>query len=106
MTVEITDENFEELVLKSDKPVLLDFWAAWCGPCLTIGPLVEELAIEYQGQAMVGKVNVDKNPGISERFGIRNIPALMYLKHGEIVDKQIGVVPKAVLAQKLALQLA
>lgn len=105
MALEITDSNFEELVLKSDKPVLVDFWAEWCGPCRMVGPVVEELAQEYEGQAVIGKVNVDENPNISVQFGIRNIPALLYFKNGEVVDKQIGAVPKSVLAEKLAKQL-
>jgi thioredoxin 1 len=106
MALEITDANFEELVLKSDKPVLVDFWAEWCGPCRMVGPVVEEIAKEYSGKAVVGKVNVDNNPGISMKFGIRNIPALLYFNKGEIVDKQIGAVPKSVLAGKLDKQLA
>lgn len=101
MAVEITDSNFEELVLKSDKPVLIDFWAEWCGPCRMVGPLVEEIAQEYQGKALVGKVDVDNNPGISSKFGIRNIPTILFIKNGEIVDKQVGAVPKSVLASKL-----
>jgi len=105
MALEITDANFEELVLKSDKPVLVDFWAEWCGPCRMVGPVVEEIAKEYEGKAIVGKVNVDNNPGISMKFGIRNIPALLYFKNGEIVDKQIGAVPKSILAGKLSAQL-
>lgn len=106
MTIEITDANFEELVLKSDKPVLVDFWAEWCGPCRMVGPVVEDIAKEYDGQALVGKVNVDNNPEISEKFGIRNIPALLFFKNGEVVDKQIGAVPKSVLTEKLVKQLA
>ena len=105
MALEITDANFEELVLKSDKPVLVDFWAEWCGPCRMVGPVVEDIAKEYDGQSIVGKVNVDNNPGISMKFGIRNIPALLFFKNGEIVDKQIGAVPKSVLTEKLAKQL-
>jgi thioredoxin 1 len=105
MALEITDANFEELVLKSDKPVLVDFWAEWCGPCRMVGPVVEEIAKEYSDTAVVGKVNVDNNPGISVKYGIRNIPALLYFKNGEIVDKQIGAVPKSVLAGKLDKQL-
>ena len=105
MALEITDANFEELVLKSDKPVLVDFWAEWCGPCRMVGPVVDELAKEYEGKAVVGKVDVDSNPGISMKFGIRNIPALLFFKNGEVVDKQIGAVPKSTLADKLKIQL-
>ena len=105
MALEITDANFEQLVLKSDKPVLLDFWAEWCGPCRMVGPVVEELAKEYDGKAVVGKVNVDHNSEISAKYGIRNIPTLLYFKNGEVVDKQVGVAPKAQLAAKLQAQL-
>ena len=105
MALELTDQNFEELVLKSDKPVLVDFWAEWCGPCRMVGPFVEEIATEYDGRAVVGKVNVDHNPGVSMQFGIRNIPALLYFKDGKVVDKQVGAVPKSVLAGKLDAQL-
>ncbi|MDN5211188.1 thioredoxin [Fulvivirgaceae bacterium BMA12] len=104
-TVEITDANFEE-VINSEKPVLVDFWAEWCGPCKMIGPLVEELATDYDGKAVIGKVNVDENPNVSAKFGIRSIPTLLVFKAGEIVDKQIGAVPKGVLAQKLDAQIA
>jgi thioredoxin 1 len=105
MAVEITDDNFEDIVLKSDKPVLVDFWAEWCGPCRMVGPVVEELAKEYEGKAVIGKVNVDQNSGISANYGIRNIPTLLYFKNGILVDKQVGVVPKATLAAKLEAQL-
>lgn len=103
-TIEITDANFNE-ILKTDKPVLIDFWAEWCGPCKMIGPIVKELAIDYEGKAVIGKVNVDENPGVSAQFGIRSIPTLLVFKGGEIVDKQIGAVPKAVLAGKIDAQL-
>ncbi|MCL4639061.1 MULTISPECIES: thioredoxin [Olivibacter] len=106
MALEITDSNFDEVVLKSDKPVLVDFWAEWCGPCRMVGPVVEELAKDYDGKVVVGKVNVDHNAEISTKYGIRNIPALLFFKNGEIVDKQIGAVPKSVLASKLEAQLA
>jgi len=101
MALEITDANFEELVLKSDKPVLLDFWAVWCGPCRMVGPLVEEISNEYKGKAVVGKVDVDSNPAVSAKFGIRNIPTILFFKNGEIVDKQVGAVPKQTIAGKL-----
>lgn len=101
MALEITDANFEELVLKSDKPVLVDFWAEWCGPCRLIGPIVEEMASEYEGKAVIGKVNVDNNPGVSAKFGIRNIPTILFIKGGEIADKSVGAVPKTQLTAKL-----
>jgi thioredoxin 1 len=106
MALELTDSNFDELVLQSDKPVLVDFWAEWCGPCRMVGPIVEELSGEYEGKAVVGKVDVDSNPGISMKFGIRNIPTLLVFKNGEIVDKQVGAVPKHILKGKLDAQLA
>lgn len=102
--LEITDANFEE-VIKSGQPVLVDFWAEWCGPCKMIGPVVEELAGEYDGKAVIGKVNVDENPNISAKYGIRSIPTLLIIKNGEVVDKQVGAVPKAVLASKIDAQL-
>ena len=105
MAVELTDANFEELVLKSDKPVLVDFWAEWCGPCRMVGPIVEELSKEYDGKAVVGKVDVDSNPSISAKYGIRNIPTILLFKGGEVVDKQVGVAQKSVLAQKIDAQL-
>ena len=106
MTVELTDDNFEELVVKSGKPALVDFWAEWCGPCRMIGPLVEELSTEYEGRAVVGKVNVDNCPNVSQQFGIRNIPTVLFFKNGEMVDKQVGAVPKSALEEKLKAQLS
>ena len=105
MAVEFTDANFEELALNSDKPVLVDFWAEWCGPCRMVGPIVEELAGEYEGKAVVGKVNVDHNPNVAAKYGIRSIPTIVFLKNGEIVDKSVGAVPKNQLADKLNAQL-
>lgn len=101
MALEITDANFEEIVLKSDKPVLVDFWAEWCGPCRMIGPYVEEIAKEYEGKAIVGKVNVDESNMVTSKYGIRNIPTILFFKDGNVADKQVGSVPKNVLAQKL-----
>ncbi|MDG1160300.1 MAG: thioredoxin [Flavobacteriales bacterium] len=101
MAVEFTDANFEEVALKSDKPVMVDFWAEWCGPCRMVGPIVEEMSNEYEGKAVIGKVNVDDNPEISAKFGIRNIPTIIFLKNGEMVDKSVGAVPKNVLAEKI-----
>jgi thioredoxin 1 len=104
-TLELTDATFDE-TLKSDKPVLVDFWAEWCGPCKMIGPVVEELAADYEGKAVVAKLNVDENPQITARFGVRSIPTLLVFKNGQIVDKQVGAVPKSVLAGKLQAQVA
>lgn len=101
MAQEFTEANFEELVLNSDKPVLVDFWAEWCGPCRMVGPIVEELANDYDGKAVIGKVNVDEHGEISMKYGIRNIPTLLVFKNGEVVDKQVGVAPKTALAAKL-----
>ena len=99
--VEVTDANFDELVKGSEKPVMIDFWAEWCGPCKMLTPIVEELAKDYEGKALIAKLNVDDNPNISMQFGVRSIPTLLFFKNGELVDKQIGFVPKNVLAQKL-----
>ncbi|MCC5924152.1 MAG: thioredoxin [Crocinitomicaceae bacterium] len=101
MAVEITDANFDELVLKADKPVVVDFWAAWCGPCRMVGPIIDEMHEEYQGKAIVGKVDVDQNPGVSAKFGVRNIPTILFIKNGEVVDKSVGAVPKTQLTAKL-----
>ncbi len=101
MALEFTDSNFEELVLQSNKPVLVDFWAEWCGPCRQIAPLVAELATEYEGKAIVGKVDVDSNPDITVKFGIRNIPTILFFKNGQVVDKQVGYASKANLAAKI-----
>ena len=101
MAIEITDTNFDDVVLKTDKPVLIDFWAEWCGPCRMVAPIVAEIANEYEGKAVVGKVDVDSNPGIATKYGIRNIPTILFFKNGEVADKQVGAVPKSVLTAKI-----
>ncbi len=101
MALEITEANYEEIVANSDRPVVLDFWAAWCGPCKMVGPLIDEMHNEYEGKAIIGKVDVDNNPGIAGKFGVRNIPTIVFLKGGELVDKSVGAVPKAQLTSKL-----
>jgi len=101
MALEITDSNFEELVINSDKPVMIDFWAVWCGPCRIIAPIVEEMAGEYDGKAVIGKVDVDSNPNVAMKYGIRNIPTVLFIKNGEIADKQVGAAPKNVFTSKL-----
>ena len=102
-TIELTDSNFDQAI-NSEKPVVVDFWAEWCGPCKMIGPVVEELAGDYEGKAVVAKLNVDENPQVTARFGVRNIPTLLVFKNGQVVDKQVGAVPKSVLSQKLQAQ--
>ncbi len=101
MAIEINDNNFQELVIDSGKPALLDFWAEWCGPCRMIAPIVEELSGEYGEQIIIGKVDVDSNPNITAKFGIRSIPTLLYFKNGEVVDKQLGAVPRNTIEDKL-----
>ena len=101
MALEVNDANFDEVVLKSDKPVIVDFWAEWCGPCRIIAPFIEEIAGEYEGKALVVKCDVDDSPGVSVRFGIRNIPTVLFFKEGKVADKQVGAVPKANFVNKL-----
>lgn len=101
MALEITDKNFKEIVLDSDKAVLVDFWAPWCGPCRMIAPIVDELHTELKGKAVIGKVNVDDNSESSANFGVRNIPTLLIFKNGEVVDKLVGAIPKSEILNKL-----
>ena len=105
MALEITDGNFEELVLKSSQPVLVDFWAVWCGPCRTLGPIIEEVANDFDGKALVGKVDVDNNQEVSLKYGIRNIPTVLIFKNGEVVEKLVGVTPKEIISEKLSAHL-
>ena len=101
MALEITDNNFEETVLKSDKPVLVDFLAAWCGPCRMVGPIMDEISNEYEGKAVVGKVDIDSNQQYAAQFGVRNIPTVLVFKNGELVDRKVGVSSKSDYAQAL-----
>jgi thioredoxin 1 len=101
MALEFTDNNFDEMVLQSDKPVIVDFWAEWCGPCRMVGPIVQEIGEDYTEKAVVGKLDVDSNPQVTMKYGIRNIPTILFFKGGEVVDKQVGAVPKSVLVNKL-----
>lgn len=101
MALEFTDANFQNDVLENEQLSVVDFWAEWCGPCRAIGPVVEELSKEYAGKVNIGKVNVDQNPQVSMQYGITSIPAILFIKGGQIVDKQIGAVPRAVLEKKI-----
>lgn len=101
MALEFTDANFKQEVINSDKLSVVDFWAEWCGPCNAITPVINELAKEYEGKVKIGKVNVDHNPTVSVEYGITSIPAILFIKNGQIVDKQIGAVPKSVLDKKI-----
>lgn len=95
MALEITDANFEETVLNSNKPVMVDFWAAWCGPCRMVGPIIDEISTEYADKAVVGKVDVDANQEFAAKYGVRNIPTVLVFQNGEVVGRQVGVAPKA-----------
>jgi len=101
MAIEITDSNFDEIVNKTDKPVVIDLWAEWCGPCRMITPIINELANEYEGRAVIGKVNVDNNPVVTAKFAVRNIPTILFIKNGQVVDKQVGVAAKAAIENKI-----
>jgi len=101
MVIDVTDEKFEEEVLKSEVPVIVDFWAEWCGPCRMVAPIVKELSEEYGDKILVAKMDVDSNPNTAVQFGIRNIPTILFFKNGAVADKQVGAVPKAMLASKL-----
>jgi len=106
MAVQLTDGNFKETVLDSNKVAIVDFWAEWCGPCKAIGPMIEEISKEYEGKAVVGKVDVDSNPETAMKYGIRNIPTILFIKNGQVVDKQVGAVPKANLVAMLTKHLS
>ena len=101
MALEVNDSNFDEVVIKSDKPVLVDFWAEWCGPCRMITPIIEEIAKEYSEKALIVKCDVDSSPGVATRYGIRNIPTILFFKDGQIADKQVGAVAKNAFVTKL-----
>ena len=100
MAVTITDENFDE-IMNDGKPVVLDFWAEWCGPCRMVSPIIDELASEYEGRVIIGKVDVDENDGITSQFGIRNIPTVLFIKEQQIIDKHVGAASKATYIEKI-----
>ena len=100
MALEITDSNYKE-ILAEGKPVVIDFWAPWCGPCKMVGPIIDELATEYEGKAIIGKCDVDDNDDVASEFGIRNIPTVLFFKGGQLVDKQVGSAPKGIYAAKI-----
>ena len=101
MALEITDATFDNIVLQSEKPVLVDFWAAWCGPCRMVGPIIDELSNDYDGKAIVGKVDVDSNQEFAAKYGVRNIPTVLLFKNGELIDRKVGVSPKQVYAEAI-----
>ncbi|TLU84257.1 MAG: thioredoxin [Chlorobium sp.] len=96
-----TDQNFKSEILDADKVALVDFWAAWCGPCMMLGPVIEELAGDYEGKAVIAKLNVDENPGTAAKYGIRSIPSMLLFKNGEVVDQMVGAMPKNMIAKKI-----
>lgn len=101
MALEITDGNFEETVLNSDKPVVVDFWATWCGPCRMVGPVIDEISNEYEGRAVVGKLNIDDNQEFAAKYGVRNIPTVLVFQNGEVVGRHVGVAPKATYTEAI-----
>ena len=101
MIIEVTDANFEKEVIQSKNPVLVDFWAEWCGPCRMVAPIVKEIGQDFDGRVVVAKLDVDSNPEVSNKYGIRNIPTILFFKNGQIVDKQVGAVPKNILVAKV-----
>ena len=101
MALEITDANFQETVLNSDKPVVVDFWAAWCGPCRMVGPIIDQISDEYEGKAIVGKLDVDANQEFAAKYGVRNIPTVLVFQNGEVVGRQVGVAPKKAYADAI-----
>ena len=105
MALEITDSSFQEVVLQSDKPVLVDFWAPWCPPCRMLSPVIEQLHNEFEGKAVVAKIDVDNNQQVSLEYGIKSIPTLLIFKNGEVVDKIVGLSPKEVIVEKLSAHL-
>jgi len=102
MAFEFTDANFQESAIDNEKLVVVDFWAEWCGPCRLVSPIIDELSQDYDGKALIGKVNVDNNSGVASKYGVRSIPTIIFLKNGEVVDKQVGATTKAALEQKIA----
>ena len=101
MALEVNDGNFDELVINSDKPVLVDFWAEWCGPCRMVAPIMDEISNEYTGKALIVKCDVDSSPAVTSKYGIRNIPTILFFKNGKVADKQVGAVPKKNFVEKL-----